>query len=141
MFKKKEDSISAAATTPADFSDNLYPLDRRRFLSLATLGSAAIALASRFAHGTTESATRADSALPAYAAFHSLAPGAVKPEGWLQLYLQKQARELAIHLPEVSWPFSGPYWSGEEDRPDPRLASGNWWPWEQKAYWVDGALS
>ena len=63
----------------------------------------------------------------------SLAPGAVKPDGWLGLYLEKQAKQLSLHLPEVSWPFTGAYWAGEEE-------AESWWPWEQRGYWIDGAL-
>ncbi len=64
---------------------------------------------------------------------HSLAPGAVRPEGWLGLYLNKQASQLSVHLSEVSWPFTGAYWAGEEN-------AESWWPWEQRGYWIDGAL-
>lgn len=141
MSNKKDNPISTAATVPGESSNKLYPLDRRSFLSLAGLSSAAFALAPNLANATTHAeANHPDFSQPAFAAFYSLAPGQVKPEGWLRLYLQKQAQELAIHLPDVSWPFTVAYWSGEEDRPDAKLASGNWWPWEQKAYWVDGAL-
>ncbi|MFZ0743533.1 MAG: beta-L-arabinofuranosidase domain-containing protein [Terracidiphilus sp.] len=35
-------------------------------------------------------------------------------------------------LPVVSWPFTEAYWAGEEK-------GESWWPWEQKAYWIDGA--
>src|SRR5437762_1201481 len=66
-------------------------------------------------------------------ALQSLAPGAVKPDGWLGLYLAKQARQLSLHLPEVSWPFTDAYWAGEEK-------AESWWPWEQRGYWIDGAL-
>jgi hypothetical protein len=52
--------------------------------------------------------------------------------GWLQTYLIKQAAQLGSQLPRISWPFTEAYWAGEE------LAE-SWWPWEQKAYWVDGA--
>ncbi len=141
MFNNKENSSSSGAAISVDSGNSSCALDRRRFLGLATLSSVALALAPEFAQATSDAETaRATPAQPAYAAFHSLAPGEVRPEGWLQLYLQKQARELAIHLPDVSWPFSDAYWSGEENRPDPKLASGRWWPWEQKAYWIDGAL-
>jgi DUF1680 family protein len=68
-----------------------------------------------------------------HALFRSLPPGAVKPEAWLGLYLQKQAQGLSLHLPEVSWPFTGAFWAGEEKAP-------SWWPWEQRGYWIDGAL-
>lgn len=61
-----------------------------------------------------------------YAAFHSLPPGAVRPEGWLGLYLEKQTKGLSLHLPMVSWPFTGAFWAGEEKTP-------SWWPWEHAA--------
>jgi uncharacterized protein len=70
---------------------------------------------------------------PRHAALHSLAPGAAKPEGWLGLYLDKQAKGLSLHLPEVARPFTGAFWAGEENY-------ASWWPWEQKGYWTDGAL-
>ncbi|MBV9063544.1 MAG: glycoside hydrolase family 127 protein, partial [Alphaproteobacteria bacterium] len=56
----------------------------------------------------------------------------------MRAYLEKQARQLGAHLPQVSWPFTGGYWSGEETPPD--STGVGWWPWEQKGYWIDGAL-
>jgi hypothetical protein len=35
-------------------------------------------------------------------------------------------------LSQVSWPFTQAYWAGEEQ-------AESWWPWEQRAYWIDGA--
>lgn len=67
-----------------------------------------------------------------FAKLHPLPPGAVRPEGWLRDYLKKQAAQLGSKLPEVSWPFKDNYWAGEEK-------AKSWWPWEQKAYWLDGA--
>jgi uncharacterized protein len=104
-------------------------LDRRRFLE-AGLMSAAASLVPPFAsaeQGKKSTGVRSISEL------RSLPPGAVKPEGWLRIYLEKQARQLGLHLPEVSWPFTGAYWAGEEK-------AKSWWPWEQKGYWIDGAL-
>ena len=72
-------------------------------------------------------------ARPSHAALHSLAPRALRPEGWLGLYLQKQAQGLSLHIREVSWPFTEAYWAGEEH-------ADGWWPWEQTGYWIDGAL-
>jgi hypothetical protein len=68
---------------------------------------------------------------PSFAKFHELAPGSIQPEGWLHLYLQKQATSLAFSLPDVSMPFSSPFWQGQE--------TGGWAEWEQNAYWIDGA--
>lgn len=96
---------------------------------LSTLASLMGPLPSPAATASDRAATRK---MPAYAAFNSLAPGAVEPEGWLRLYLRKQASQLASHLPRISWPFSDDYWSG--------IGDTEWWPWEQKAYWIDGAF-
>ena len=70
---------------------------------------------------------------PSHAVLHSLPPGVLKPEGWLGLYLDRQAKGLTLHLPEVARPFTGAYWAGEEK-------ADSWWPWEQRGYWNDGAL-
>ncbi|MGA8940001.1 MAG: beta-L-arabinofuranosidase domain-containing protein [Acidobacteriaceae bacterium] len=82
-----------------------------------------------------EGLARAATATPTVAthgALTELAPGAVEPQGWLRGYLAKQAAELGSQLPDVSWPFSADYWAGLEKGP-------SWWPWEQRAYWIDGA--
>jgi len=129
MDKKGRNSIISHAISP-DSSEAQRSLDRREFLGLAALSSAALALTPQSSQAATaQTIGPSNSTSPAFAAFHSLAPGQVRPDGWLQLYLQKQAQQLATHLPEVCWPFSGAYWSGEENRPDPKLASGQWWPW------------
>lgn len=123
--------------TDKAFTDRNSPLlDRREFMELSAAASAAL-MFSR-AEATAEPASRlANRARVApYRALSSLPPGEVRPEGWLRLYLEKQAKELALHLPEVSWPFTGAYWEGEESPPK----KNGWWPWEQRAYWVDGAF-
>lgn len=102
------------------------PLDRRQFLELS-LGSAALALA-----GGRARAVDTTPAVATHGAFTELAPGAVEPQGWLGTWLAKQAAELGSQLPNISWPFSAEYWNGLEQGP-------SWWPWEQRAYWIDGA--
>ncbi|HSY94381.1 MAG TPA: hypothetical protein VK793_02115, partial [Steroidobacteraceae bacterium] len=102
-------------------------LNRREFIRL-TLMSSAMLMGSGPTLGATE---KRNSTPPAHAALHSLAPGAVQPEGWLRGYLEKQA-QLCSALAQISWPFSEPYWAGMED-------ADAWWPWEQAAYWIDGA--
>lgn len=111
---------------------NATELNRREFLRLAMMASAALA--------TTGRANAAEQALPAamaHAALRPLPPGAVEPAGWLRGWLEKQAAQLGSQLPQVSWPFSVAYWSGEESVDG--ATSDTWWPWEQKAYWLDGA--
>ena len=103
-------------------------LNRREFIKGAVAGSAVLAT------GLPQNleAEKASSSLRPYAELRSLAPGAIKPEGWVRLHMEGQAK-LANALPEISYPFfSGTFWEGEENSPA-------WFTWEQKAYWVDGA--
>ena len=101
-------------------------LNRREFIRLTLMSSAMFMGSSQLLQGM-----EADPASPAHAALRCLAPGAVRPEGWLRGYLEKQAR-LCAKLPQISWPFIEAYWAGMED-------ADAWWPWEQEAYWIDGA--
>ena len=103
-------------------------LNRREFIQGAVAASAVMAsgLSHALEAGATASSTRP------YAEMSTLPIGAIKPEGWLKLHMESQAR-LTSALPEISYPFfSGTFWEGEEDSPA-------WFTWEQKAYWVDGA--
>jgi hypothetical protein len=103
-------------------------LNRRDFIKGAVAGSAVLAT------GLPQilEAEKAPSSSRPYAELRSLPPGAIKPEGWLRLHMEGQAK-LASALPEISYPFfSGTFWEGEENSPA-------WFTWEQKAYWVDGA--
>ncbi len=109
-------------------------ITRRKFLSSLAAVPALLALR----QGTALASVLAPAEAPAtgtasHAVLHALAPGATRPEGWLGLYLEKQARGLTRHLPEIAIPYTGAYWAGEEK-------ADSWWPWEQKAYWIDGAL-
>jgi len=103
-------------------------LNRREFITGAA--AASVALAAGLPDALSAEPVAASSR--PYAALRSLPAGAIKPEGWLKLHMEGQAR-LAGALPEISFPFfSGTYWEGAEDSPA-------WYTWEQKAYWVDGA--
>lgn len=111
-------------TTRRSFLSTIASLPAMLAFERATNRSGALAIANS---GTSSNA------VISHGPFRSLAPGTVKPEGWLGLYLIKQAKQLSLHLPEVSPPFTGAYWAGEEN-------AESWWPWEQRGYWVDGAL-
>lgn len=110
-------------------------LDRRSFMELAALNSLALAQASSSKAFAAEPVRRS-LALPKFARFGELVPGSIVPGGWLKTYLSKQARQLTGNLPDVSEPFSEAFWAGKEDAP----ARDGWWGWEQKGYWIDGAL-
>ena len=122
MFAEKEDRSSKEPLQGAD-------LDRREFLRLALMSSGAALLAPAALIGTVHAPSFAS---PACAKLRSLPPGAIRPAGWLRVYLEKQAQQLGSKLADVSWPFTEAYWAGEEQ-------AESWWPWEQRAYWIDGA--
>ncbi len=103
-------------------------LNRREFARLALMSSALLMGPARWAHGDEPDVPP----VSYFGAFRALPPGSVQPEGWLRAYLEKQAAQLGSKLPEVSWPFTAAYWEEEQE-------GESWWPWEQKAYWVDGA--
>ena len=103
-------------------------LNRREFIKGAVAGSAVLAA------GLPEDlvAEQASTASQPHAEMRNLPPGAIKPEGWLRVHLEGQAR-LTSALADISYPFfSGTFWEGEENSPA-------WFTWEQKAYWIDGA--
>jgi uncharacterized protein len=75
-----------------------------------------------------------------YSPLSFLPPSMIKPDGWLKTYLVKQASQLGYYLPKVSKPFSYAYWEGEEKLHEKLQPNEYWWPWEQKGYWIDGAL-
>ncbi len=112
-------------------------LNRRDFVRLALMSSALIAgPGSLLAEATAET-----SSVPYHGELRALPPGAVRPEGWLRGWLQKQASQLGSHLPDVSWPFTKDYWGTEQqgDYWTQEQAYEQWWPWEQRGYWIDGA--
>lgn len=103
-------------------------INRRDFIKGAVAGSAVLA----GAMPQILEAEAASSTARPFAELRSLVPGAIKPEGWLRLHMEGQAR-LTSALPEISYPFfRGTFWEGEENSPA-------WFTWEQRAYWVDGA--
>lgn len=72
-----------------------------------------------------------------YGIFYSQNLSAVAPQGWLKTWMNKQAQGLCGHVEVAGFPFNTGGWSDFELKPKHGEA---WWPFEQTAYWVDGAL-
>ncbi len=104
-------------------------LSRREFVRLSLASSALLMSSGKLLDGEEEGAP----AVAYSGALRALPHGAILPQGWLRAYLEKQASELGSKLPQVSWPFTGDYWGAEQE-------GEAWWPWEQKGYWIDGAV-
>lgn len=120
-----------------DSRDTGAGLNRRDFVRLALMSSAAM-----MGPGTLAAEAEAGAEPVAYhGALRALPPGAVKPQGWLHGYLEKQAAQLGSNLPKTSWPFTEDFW-GDQLQGDYFVKDQQWeewWPWEQRAYWIDGA--
>jgi uncharacterized protein len=113
----------------SEFAVAANEVSRREFLRLAMMSSAMVMGAGSVVEGEQPTS---------HAQLRELAPGVVRPEGWLRGMLEKQAAQLGSKLPQVSWPFNGAYWAGEEK--DESIKKGqSWFAWEQKGYWIDGA--
>jgi len=112
-------------------------IDRRSFLEMSLYSSLALWMA----RSASAAAETSFSAPQKFSSLSSLPASALSPDGWLRLYLEKQANQLGYHLPDVSEPFKGDYWAGEEKYvAEHHEWDESWWAWEQKAYWIDGAL-
>jgi hypothetical protein len=101
---------------------------RRTFLQMSLL-AALNAYSVRIGHAEKKLDTMASN----FSQLQELPPGAITSAGWLQRYLDRQAGHLGYALPDISWPFTEPFWAGTE-------TTESWWPWEQNAYWIDGAV-
>ncbi len=62
----------------------------------------------------------------------------IRPGGWLQEFLEHQATGLTGNVEVSAYPYGTEFWGSQED--DLEGSYGTWWPYEQTAYWIDGAL-
>jgi DUF1680 family protein len=69
--------------------------------------------------------------------FSELSLNVITPKGWLRRYLELQRHGLTGHMEAAGYPFDTDGWA------DPAIVARSgtaWWPYEQTAYWVDGAI-
>ena len=62
----------------------------------------------------------------------------VRPAGWLQDFLERQTNGLTGNIAVSGYPYGYKFWGSQEDNTGGSYA--DWWPYEQTAYWIDGAL-
>lgn len=72
-----------------------------------------------------------------YAKYHEMGLSAIQPEGWLRRYLEVQHDGLTGNMEAAGYPFNTNGWAGKRVT---KRCGGIWWPYEQTAYWVDGAI-
>lgn len=62
----------------------------------------------------------------------------VRPAGWLQEFLERQSRGLTGNVAVSGYPYGYKFWGSPDD--NTKGSYDAWWPYEQTAYWIDGAL-
>ncbi|MBI5294622.1 MAG: glycoside hydrolase family 127 protein [Chloroflexi bacterium] len=62
----------------------------------------------------------------------------IRPAGWLQNFLERQADGLTGNVAVSGYPYGYKFWGTQADNTKGSYAA--WWPYEQTAYWIDGAL-
>jgi uncharacterized protein len=59
----------------------------------------------------------------------------MRPAGWIDTFLKTQAAGLTGHPAVHGYPYDQKFWSLLNT-----ISYDSWWPYEQTAYWLDGAL-
>jgi hypothetical protein len=62
----------------------------------------------------------------------------IRPDGWLKDFLERQAQGLTGNVAVSGYPYGYKFWGTKDDNTKGSYAA--WWPYEQTAYWLDGAL-
>jgi hypothetical protein len=62
----------------------------------------------------------------------------IRPAGWLQDFLDRQSKGLTGNAAVSGYPYGYKFWGSHEQ--DTKGSYDAWWPYEQTAYWIDGAL-
>lgn len=82
--------------------------------------------------------------------FSEFAPGAIRPTGHLREFLVRERDGMAGNRAKMGYPYDTTLWRGRIGNPhftegvyrgsNMPLPQGSWWPYEQGAYYLDGAL-
>ncbi len=76
----------------------------------------------------------------AYTRYIPVALSQIQPEGWVREFLTRQCSGITGHPQASGYPFDHTFWGNPTkvpDVPDPNML---WWPYEQTAYRIDGAI-
>ena len=63
-----------------------------------------------------------------------------RPEGWLRELLARQCAGITGHPEASGYPFDHTFWGNPTQVPDVPDPTMLWWPYEQTAYRIDGAI-
>ncbi|MFR9651151.1 MAG: beta-L-arabinofuranosidase domain-containing protein [Rikenellaceae bacterium] len=75
------------------------------------------------------------------ATYTDLTSDQFRPDGWVEEFLNRQVTGLTGHPEQSGFPFDQGGWINGLDYKDREIAGGkDWFPYEQAAYYLDGAL-
>jgi len=74
--------------------------------------------------------------------YHDLPSSCIELHGWAEEFITRQKSGLTGHPEEQGFPFNGGMWTEIMDFRDREFSDfgSGWWPYEQTAYYLDGAL-
>ncbi len=73
--------------------------------------------------------------------YHDIASNQFQPSGWVEEFLNRQVTGLTGHPEESGFPYDRGGWIHGLDYTEREVAGGlSWFPYEQAAYYMDGAL-
>ena len=72
---------------------------------------------------------------------NDLASSSIEPAGWVKEFLNRQESGLTGNPEQSGFPFNTKMWADKMNFKDREFKGGSaWWPYEQTAYYLDGAL-
>jgi hypothetical protein len=74
-----------------------------------------------------------------YGKFREIPLTEITPEGWLRRTLEIQRDGLTGHIEVAGYPYDTYGWGGRKVKARSGGEVEEWWPYEQVAYWLDGA--
>ncbi len=69
---------------------------------------------------------------------HFFALRSIRPAGWLKNFLERQSSGLTGNVAVSGYPYGYKFWGTQADNTKGSYEA--WWPYEQTAYWIEGAL-
>jgi uncharacterized protein len=77
---------------------------------------------------------------PEFSVYHELPITDISPDLWLKSFLITQKKGLTGHIEAAGFPYDLARWNTPKNPSENISEDKIWWPYEQTAYWIDGAL-
>jgi uncharacterized protein len=75
-----------------------------------------------------------------YTCYQPVALAQIRPDGWILEFLKRQCAGITGHPQASGFPLDHTFWGNPAPAVGELHPEMLWWPYEQTAYWVDGAL-